>query len=148
MPTLEEAANAFARDIMTMNFAGLMMAFTPEGMMKAMAIQGQMLAQAQASGQQIPQALPGQMPGTLPGQMPGTLPGQMPGQIPAQALPTNCEVVVGDAEGEDYPVSLSFSGLSGTGLFKTTWREIDGVWKVNDMAIVSLTPAEGTDSRE
>jgi len=126
MPTLEEAANAFARDIMTMNFAGLMMAFTPEGMMKAMALQGQMLAQAQASGQAVPQPIPG----------------QMPGQVPAQALPTSYEVVVGEGEGGDHPVSLSFSGLSGTGLFKTTWREIDGVWKVNNMAIVSLTARE------
>ena len=128
MPTLEEAANAFARDIMTMNFAGLMLAFTPEGMMKAMALQGQMLAQSQASGQTLPQAIPG----------------QMPGQVPPQVLPTNYEVVLGESanESEDRPVTLSFSGASGIGVFQTTWREIEGVWKVNDMAIVSLSARE------
>lgn len=47
MAELQEAADQFARDLVGQNIAGLMMAFTPNGMGKAMAMQGQM----QASGQ-------------------------------------------------------------------------------------------------
>jgi hypothetical protein len=47
MADLNEAADTFARDLMNQNLAGLMMAFTPEGLGKAMMMQAQM----QASGQ-------------------------------------------------------------------------------------------------
>ncbi len=50
MAELKEAADQFARDLAAQNIAGLMMAFTPNGMMKAMAMQGQM----QAAGPQPP----------------------------------------------------------------------------------------------
>lgn len=125
MSTLEEAANAFARDIMTMNFGGLMTVFTPEGMMKAMALQGQLLAQAQAAGQPATPPVPGQ-----------------PVQVPAQVLPTGYEVQVQERSGEDYPVLLSFTNPNGTGVFQTTWREIEGVWKVNDLELAGLNRAE------
>jgi hypothetical protein len=42
MPDLRESAEQFAKDMAAMNIAGLMMAFTPNGMMKAMAMQTQM----------------------------------------------------------------------------------------------------------
>jgi len=47
MADLREAADQFARDLLGQNIAGLMVAFTPEGMGKAMAMQ----AQAQANPQ-------------------------------------------------------------------------------------------------
>jgi len=47
MADLTETADQFAKDLIAQNIAGLMMAFTPAGMGKAMAMQ----AQAQASGQ-------------------------------------------------------------------------------------------------
>lgn len=50
MAELKEAAEQFANDLMNQNIAGLMMAFTPEGMGKAMALQ----AQQQAAGPQPP----------------------------------------------------------------------------------------------
>lgn len=57
MAELKETADQFARDLMAQNIAGLMMAFTPEGMTKAMAMQAQMQAggqpQAPATGYEI-----------------------------------------------------------------------------------------------
>ncbi|SRR5690606_30881060 len=50
MAELKETAEQFAKDLMNQNIAGLMMAFTPEGMSKAMALQ----AQQQAAGPQPP----------------------------------------------------------------------------------------------
>jgi hypothetical protein len=44
MAELKDAADQFAKDLAAQNIAGLMMAFTPNGMMKAMAMQGQMAA--------------------------------------------------------------------------------------------------------
>lgn len=41
MPELSESAEQFAKDIIANNIAGLMLAFTPVGMGKAMAMQGQ-----------------------------------------------------------------------------------------------------------
>jgi len=131
MATLQEAADMFAKDLTTMNFAGLMGAFTPEGMMKAMALQGQLMAQAQTSGQAVP--------------------AQPPGQMTSQPLATSYVVAVEDAEGDDHPVRMTFHSPTGTGVFRTTWREVDvpaaegqtlKVWKVNDMAILQLTPSE------
>jgi hypothetical protein len=50
MAELQEAAAQFAKDLSAMNVAGLMMAFTPNGMTKAMQMQAQMAAQAPAAG--------------------------------------------------------------------------------------------------
>lgn len=50
MAELQEVADQFAKDLRNQNIAGLMMAFTPEGMGKAMALQGQ----RQAAGNQAP----------------------------------------------------------------------------------------------
>ena len=50
MADLKETADQFAKDLIAQNIAGLMMAFTPAGMGKAMAMQ----SQAQASGQSPP----------------------------------------------------------------------------------------------
>ncbi|MCC7365272.1 MAG: hypothetical protein IT303_12960 [Dehalococcoidia bacterium] len=47
MAELKDAADQFAKDLRNQNIAGLMMVFTPEGMGKAMALQGQMAAQGQ-----------------------------------------------------------------------------------------------------
>jgi hypothetical protein len=46
MAELKETADQFMKDLVAQNIAGLMMAFTPAGMMKAMAMQ----AQVQAAG--------------------------------------------------------------------------------------------------
>jgi hypothetical protein len=50
MAELKAAADEFAQNLASQNIAGLMMAFTPNGMMKAMAMQQQM----QAAGPQAP----------------------------------------------------------------------------------------------
>ncbi|MGE5595775.1 MAG: hypothetical protein ACM3S1_07030 [Hyphomicrobiales bacterium] len=50
MAELKDTAEQFAKDLMNQNIAGLMMAFTPEGMGKAMALQ----QQQQAAGPQPP----------------------------------------------------------------------------------------------
>ncbi len=44
MADLKEAAEQFAKDLVSQNIAGLMMAFTPNGMGQAMALQSQMQA--------------------------------------------------------------------------------------------------------
>src|SRR6185437_16357610 len=49
MPSIQEAADQLGKDLVTQNMASLMMALTPEGMMKAMALQGQMMAAQQAA---------------------------------------------------------------------------------------------------
>ena len=50
MAELKDSAEQFAKDLMNQNIAGLMMAFTPNGMGQAMALQGQMAAQPQPTG--------------------------------------------------------------------------------------------------
>lgn len=50
MAELKEAATTFANDLINQNIAGLMMAFTPNGMGQAMALQGQMASQPQPTG--------------------------------------------------------------------------------------------------
>lgn len=50
MAELQDTADQFAKDLIAQNIAGLMMAFTPAGMGKAMAMQ----AQVQANGPQPP----------------------------------------------------------------------------------------------
>lgn len=50
MAELKDTADQFAKDLLAQNIAGLMMAFTPTGMGKAMAMQAQM----QAAGPQAP----------------------------------------------------------------------------------------------
>jgi len=47
MADLQEAADQFAKDLIAQNIAGLMIAFTPEGMGKAMAMQAQTAGQPQ-----------------------------------------------------------------------------------------------------
>lgn len=44
MAELQQVADQFARDLAAQNIAGLMMAFTPNGMGQAMALQAQMAA--------------------------------------------------------------------------------------------------------
>ena len=44
MPELKDSADQFAKDLAAQNIAGLMMAFTPNGMIQAMALQQQMAA--------------------------------------------------------------------------------------------------------
>lgn len=50
MADLKESAEQFGKDLMNQNIAGLMMAFTPNGMGQAMALQGQMASQPQPQG--------------------------------------------------------------------------------------------------
>lgn len=44
MSALKDAAEEFAKNLVSQNIAGLMMTFTPNGMMKALAMQGQLAA--------------------------------------------------------------------------------------------------------
>lgn len=115
MATLEEAADAFAKDLTSQNVAGLMLAFTPEGMMKAMALQGQMQARAaQAMAQ---------------------------GRTPAPA--TSYSLDVKGAEGDDQVVHLTTRSDDGSAEIQIRWREVEGVWKVNDLSLVDLRDASG-----
>lgn len=50
MAELKDSADQFAKDLVAQNIAGLMMAFTPNGMMQAMALQQQMAAAPQPAG--------------------------------------------------------------------------------------------------
>jgi hypothetical protein len=50
MAELKDSAEQFAADLRNQNIAGLMMAFTPNGMTQAMALQGQMASQPQPTG--------------------------------------------------------------------------------------------------
>ena len=50
MAELKDTAQQFAQDLINQNIAGLMMAFTPNGMGQAMALQGQMAGQPQPAG--------------------------------------------------------------------------------------------------
>ena len=49
MADLKDAAEQFTKDLIAQNIAGLMVAFTPEGMGKAMAMQAQMAGQPPAT---------------------------------------------------------------------------------------------------
>ncbi len=115
MPTVEEAANTFANDLAAQNIAGLMLIFTPEGMMKAMQMQGQMQARAA-------EALAA-------------------GKTPAPM--TGHEVELKGQEGQDQVVHLSMLSADGSAEIMTRWREVDGIWKVNDMAVVGAKDADG-----
>jgi hypothetical protein len=115
MATVEEAADTFAKDLAAQNIAGLMMVFTPEGMMKAMQMQGQMQARAA-------QALAA-------------------GKAPEPMTSHNIDLK--GQEGEDQVVHLSMLSADGSAEIMTRWREIDGIWKVNDMAIVGAKDSEG-----
>lgn len=114
-PTLAEAADAFAKDLTTQNVAGLMMAFTPEGMMKAMALQGQMQAR--------------------------TMQVMAQGRTPAPV--TSYSLDVKGAEGDDQVVNLTTRSADGSAEIATRWREVEGVWKVNDLSLVALRDASG-----
>jgi len=50
MAELKDAADQFAKDLLAQNIAGLMVAFTPNGMMQAMALQSQMPSGAPGGG--------------------------------------------------------------------------------------------------
>ncbi|MBK6318437.1 MAG: hypothetical protein IPI85_16910 [Dehalococcoidia bacterium] len=50
MAELKDSAEQFGKDLMNQNLAGLMMAFTPNGMGQAMALQSQMAGGPQPSG--------------------------------------------------------------------------------------------------
>lgn len=118
MPTIEEAANTFAKDLSSQppNIAGLMMVFTPEGMMKAMTMQGQMQARAaQAMAE---------------------------GRMPAPA--TGYTVDLKRSEGDDQLVHINLESADGTAEIATRWREIEGVWKVNDLALIGARTPDGT----
>jgi hypothetical protein len=99
MAELKETAETFANDLKNMNIAGLMMAFTPNGMAKAMAMQGQM----QAAG----------------------------GQQPVTGVDVN---VVG-AEGDAQIVEITMKNEGGAAVISTTWKDVAGAWKVDDMAL-------------
>lgn len=116
MPTVEEAAGKFADDLKSQNIAGLMLVFTPEAMMKALTMQGQLQAramQAQAAG-------------------------QTPGQITGYQLDPK------GVDGEDEVVHITMESTDGNAEIMTRWREIEGAWKVTDLSLVGATNADGS----
>lgn len=115
MPSVEEAANTFANDMAAQNIAGLMMAFTPDGMMKAMVIQGQMQAR--------------------------TAEAMAAGKAPPPV--TGHKVQVREPEGEKQVVTITLENADGTADILTRWRQIEGVWKVNDFSLAEVRDAEG-----
>lgn len=115
MATVEEAAKGFAQDMVNQNIAGLMMVFTPEGMMKAMGLQAQMQTRAMEA--------------------------MAAGRAPAPM--TGYTLDVKGAEGDDQVVHLSLESAEGAAEVMTKWREIEGVWKVTDLGLVGARDAEG-----
>lgn len=116
MSTLEEAANQLGQNMITQNMAGLMLALTPEGMMKAMTLQGQLFAARQAA------AAAGLQP---------------------PAPPTAAVVELRGQSGEDQIVHLRLEGPDGVAEVETRWRQLEGVWKVNDFALLGLRDKDG-----
>lgn len=116
MPSIQEAADQLGKDMITQNMASLMMALTPEGMMKAMALQGQLMA-AQAAA-----AAAGVQP-------------------PAPLTAATAEVK--GQEGDDQLVELSLHSAEGVAVVQTRWRELAGVWKVNDFLLLGVTDKDG-----
>ncbi len=110
MATLEETA-----DLMAQNIAGLMMVFTPEGMMKAMAMQGQLQARAAEA--------------------------IAAGRTPAPA--TGYRLETKRQDGEDQVIAIHMDSPDGTAEMLTRWREVEGLWKVNDLVLVRANDAEG-----
>ncbi len=53
MADLQSSAEQFAKDLIAQNIAGLMVAFTPEGMGKAMAMQAQTAGQPQPTASEF-----------------------------------------------------------------------------------------------
>jgi hypothetical protein len=100
MADLTETATQFANDLIAQNLAGLMMVFTPNGMGKAMAMQGQM----QAGGQ-------------------------------PQAAASGFELRPAGENGDDRLLDLVLKNANGEVVISTTWREIAGAWKVEDIAL-------------
>jgi hypothetical protein len=116
MPSIQEAADQLGKDLITQNMASLMMALTPEGMMKAMALQGQMMAAQQAA------AAAG---------------------LPPPAPATAATADVKGQEGEDQLVELSLHSADGVAVVQTRWRELAGVWKVNDFLLLRVIDKDG-----
>lgn len=116
MPSLQEAADQLGKDMIAQNMPGLMMALTPEGLMKAMALQGQLMA-AEASA-----AAAGMRP---------------------PSPPTSATAELKGAEGEDEIVNLQFGSAEGVAEVQTRWRELAGVWKVNDFSLIGVKDAQG-----
>ena len=116
MPTIEETASTFANDLQNQNIAGLMLVFTPEGMMKAMAMQGQLQARAAEA----------------------VAAGRTPAPISGHSID------VRGPEGDDTVVHITLESADGNAEILTRWREIDGAWKLNDMELVRATNADGT----
>jgi hypothetical protein len=106
MAELQEAAAQFAKDLSAMNVAGLMMAFTPNGMTKAMQMQAQMAAQAGAAG------------GTAPAGPPEATVGEV------------------TEDGEARFVDIHMKGPAGEAIIFTKWiADPTGAWKVDDMGL-------------
>jgi hypothetical protein len=126
VPSLEEAANAFARNLVSLNVPAAMAAFTPEGMAKMMALQGQLIAQTQGSAPGVATAA---------------------GSTPPQPGATDYEIAVEEPEGEEHRVRMTFRGPMGSGVFLTTWREVEGTWKISDVVLVELVARQASQER-
>jgi hypothetical protein len=51
--------------------------------------------------------------------------------------PTKREVVLGDADGEAHPVTYTVGNADGELSVATVWKEVDGIWKVDDIELKS-----------
>ncbi len=63
-----------------------------------------------------------------------TLQTQLQAQGPRKPA-TSYDVNVGQPDGEDTPVDLVMKGEDGELTIATRWREVEGSWKVNDLAL-------------
>ena len=117
MATVDEAAETFARDLTAVppNIAGLMLVFTPEGMLKAMVMQQQLTARATAA--------------------------LAAGRVPAPT--TGYTVAHKGQEGEDQILHLNLESADGTAEVMPHCREIEAAWKVRDLASVAVRAAGG-----
>jgi hypothetical protein len=59
------------------------------------------------------------------------------GQGPQPAgPPTRKKAVLGEPDGDDHPVELQLATATQEIVVGTVWREVAGIWKVNDIKIV------------
>jgi hypothetical protein len=51
-------------------------------------------------------------------------------------VPTKKEAVLGVPDGEDHPVELQLATATQEIVVATTWREVAGAWKVDDIKVI------------
>src|SRR5689334_9949118 len=107
MPTVQEAAEGFVRDLQSQNIAGVMAVLLPEAMIKVMAMQGRLQARAAEA--------------------------MAAGRTPAPMSGYSMQML--GPEGDDEAVQITLESADGTAEVMTRWREVEGAWKVVDLGL-------------